>query len=223
MGLDGVELLIAVEKEFGIAIDDADAVRLTTPAQVADLVMTRLALHERGAGAHTAQAAFHRLRSVLIEDFGAERAAVQLQAPIAQFLRGELRPQWRTLQQALDANELPPLQCSRPLAFILMLGLPAAAGAGLIALHAQPWTAALVCATLSLGGSVAARRLADQLPLALRTIADLVPYVGQPDRRRWTRDYVLQRVLQITATQLGLDARNIKPDDHFVEDLGLNA
>lgn len=223
MGLDGVELVIAVEAEFGIAIDDADAARLTTPAQLADHVMACLALHARGARAYTAQAAFHRLRAVLIEDFGAERAAVQLDAPIAQFLRGELRPQWRTLSQALGATQLPALRCTRTLAFALTLALPIAAGAGLLALHVTPWAAAAAVAVLAVGGVIATHRLADRLPPALRTLADLVPYVGLPDPSCWTRDYVLQRVIQITATQLGIDARTIAPDDHFVEDLGLNA
>ncbi len=223
MGLDGVELLIAVEMEFGIAIDDADAARLNTPAQLADHVMACLALHERGERAHTAQAAFHRLRAVLIEDFGAERSAVRLQAPITQFLRGELRPQWRTLSRALGATQLPALECARPVSFTLMLALPAAAGAGLLAIGAAPWLAVVAFGALGIAGLIAAHRLADRLPPALRTIADLVPYVALPDRKHWTRDYVLQRVIQITATQLGVDVHAIAPDDHFVKDLGLDA
>ena len=42
MGLDTVELLMAFEEEFGMAIPDADASELTTPRQVTDYVMSKL-------------------------------------------------------------------------------------------------------------------------------------------------------------------------------------
>lgn len=43
MGLDTVELIMAFEEEFGIAIPDADTSELTTPRQVTDYVMSKLA------------------------------------------------------------------------------------------------------------------------------------------------------------------------------------
>ena len=49
MGLDGVEIVLAVEEEFGIAIDDADAANLTTPRRLVDYVFERL---HGGAGDH---------------------------------------------------------------------------------------------------------------------------------------------------------------------------
>ncbi|CAN5128298.1 hypothetical protein BH18ACI2_BH18ACI2_07570 [soil metagenome] len=43
MGLDTVELIMAFEEEFGIAIPDKDASELATPRQVTDYVMSKLA------------------------------------------------------------------------------------------------------------------------------------------------------------------------------------
>jgi len=42
MGLDGVELVLAWEEEFGIEISDADAAKMETPAHVIDFVCTRV-------------------------------------------------------------------------------------------------------------------------------------------------------------------------------------
>jgi len=42
MGLDAVELVLAVEDEFAITIDDKDAEKITTPRQFADYVVGRL-------------------------------------------------------------------------------------------------------------------------------------------------------------------------------------
>lgn len=42
MGLDGVELVMAVEKEFKIAIADADAAQCVTVGRLVDLVHSRL-------------------------------------------------------------------------------------------------------------------------------------------------------------------------------------
>ena len=38
MGLDSLEILLSVEKEFGVVIDDAEAAHLTTPRRLADYI-----------------------------------------------------------------------------------------------------------------------------------------------------------------------------------------
>ena len=38
MGLDSVELVMAVEEEFGISISDADAQKMLTPKEVINFV-----------------------------------------------------------------------------------------------------------------------------------------------------------------------------------------
>lgn len=38
----------------------------------------------------------------------------------------------------------------------------------------------------------------------------------------WNQEDVLQRVMQITATQLGLSLNEFNPDSRFVEDLGID-
>ena len=44
MGLDSVELVMAVEEEFGISISDADAQKMLTPKEVINFVESRRGL-----------------------------------------------------------------------------------------------------------------------------------------------------------------------------------
>jgi hypothetical protein len=43
MGLDGVEIVMAVEQDFGIQIEDSEAEQILTPGQLIDLVMSKVA------------------------------------------------------------------------------------------------------------------------------------------------------------------------------------
>ena len=78
MGLDGVELLLAVEEEFGVAIADADAIGLTTPALLAEYVSARLGDRARNAAVCTSSRAFYLLRQALMETGAISRRQLRL-------------------------------------------------------------------------------------------------------------------------------------------------
>jgi hypothetical protein len=63
MGLDTVELVLAIEDEFGIRISDRIAQTLRTPGDVADYVMTRVRTEANSLC--LAQAGFYRVRAAL--------------------------------------------------------------------------------------------------------------------------------------------------------------
>lgn len=223
VGLDGLELLLAVEEEFDIAIDDEDAADLVSPRLLADYVSARLGNVGQKKKRCLTQAGFYRIRSVLVRQFGASRNAVRPDSPIEAFLGGSPRTHWRKLQGAIDATQLPGLECSKWIAYPMQIGLP---GAGLILLHAAgapAWTLIAGAFVLWFAAAIAADRLGDIVPENLRTVGALAPYVRVGDQHEWSRDYVLQRVMQITALQLGLTLEEILPDHHFVRDLGLDS
>ena len=222
MGLDSVELVLAVEEEFGIAIDDADAANLTTPRLLADYVFARLGNAEAAGGRCLSQAGFYRLRAVLIERFGAHRGEVRPDSSIRDFLRGDIRTQWRELKQAIDATQLPRLECRQCIAYPLLWGMPPL-GAALAHYGGAPaWAVLGVAFSIWLAAVALTERIADLVPEALRTLAALTPYVrvGQP--AQWPREDVLQRVLQVVSLHLGIALADIHPDHRFVEDLGVD-
>jgi acyl carrier protein len=47
MGLDAVEIVMAVEDAFGIQIEDSEAEKILTPAQLVELVMGKVSTRRR--------------------------------------------------------------------------------------------------------------------------------------------------------------------------------
>lgn len=80
MGLDSVELVMAIEEEFGIEIEDAAAETMQTPRIMIDYISMRCPDRERGAIAERVQeiiieelcidAAIYREDADFIKDFG---------------------------------------------------------------------------------------------------------------------------------------------------------
>jgi acyl carrier protein len=81
MGLDGVEIVMAVEDAFGVEITDLDAARLRTPRDVVDFIASRVPITEDAAC--LSQRAFHLVRSSVLEMTPHQRRAVTLRTPLA--------------------------------------------------------------------------------------------------------------------------------------------
>lgn len=109
MGLDGVEIVLAVEEAFGIAIPDADAAEMITPAMMIAYVQEAV-----GSRADTkaciSQRAFHRVRAGLIKATGVERSMVTLDTKIKTLFSGPRRSEmWKAFQDHTAIGALPPL------------------------------------------------------------------------------------------------------------------
>lgn len=221
MGLDGVELLLAVEEEFQIHVDDADAANIATPRMLADYVVSHLPDIEPSEGRCLSQAGFYRIRSALIREFGAQCKDIKPDSLVRDFLKGDIRRQWRQLGTAIGAVNLPRLECRKNLYIPISLGFPTLA-AVLLLLNGHPLAALLAFCALWLASHVLTDRLADVIPGDYASIDALVPYADSRPSKGWTPDSVLQRVIQLTAVQTGIPAAQIKPDHRFVDDLGLD-
>ncbi|TLD70530.1 hypothetical protein FEM03_12455 [Phragmitibacter flavus] len=81
MGLDAVELVIAVEEAFGIAISDAEAGAMITPAHLIFHVQRAVGA-TRDRRACISLRAFHRVRASLMGSVGASRSEVALHTRI---------------------------------------------------------------------------------------------------------------------------------------------
>lgn len=222
MGLDGVELVLALEEEFEVTIDDRDAANLTTPRKVADYILSRLETVSDNAGRCLSQTGFYRIRSVLMSHFGARRSDVRLESPVQAFLGDDARQNWRVLKEAIGASHLPGLKCQPHVHFSITLGVPVIMAICILQAGGPLWAAVLALPISWVVAHGITDRLGNLVPPSFATIRALVPYAGIANRTEWSQEYVLQRVLQITSVQLGIPLEKILPDHHFVDDLGLD-
>ena len=106
MGLDGVEMIMAVEEEFGVEISDADAEKMRTPRDLIDGLVAKLAKVQ--AGVCRSQQAFYKLRRVLCAQTGQPRKTVTPATPLADLLPVDMRdPAWQKLREAVQAEKWP--------------------------------------------------------------------------------------------------------------------
>lgn len=82
MGLDSVEIILAVEEEFGLEIPDADAARMITVGDLHAFVVVEL--RRLGRPDPDADAVFARLRDIVCRQMGVKPEAV---VPTARFVK----------------------------------------------------------------------------------------------------------------------------------------
>jgi acyl carrier protein len=113
MGLDAVELVIAVEEAFGIAISDAEASAMLTPAHLISHVQRAVASTQDRKACITLRA-FHRIRASLMRSVGASRSEVALHVRIGALFPASRRSQlWDSFRQQSSLAALPALRFGR--------------------------------------------------------------------------------------------------------------
>ena len=120
MGLDLVELVLAVEERFGIDVPDEVVGRLRTCGDYLEFVIRALETRRCVAGRCVTPVVFGEVRRHLMTIAGARRSAIRLQTRLADLLpereRGRM---WESLAVAA-ACRLPGLRYSRPVYYGLL-------------------------------------------------------------------------------------------------------
>jgi hypothetical protein len=220
MGLDTVELVLAIEEEFGVPINDNDAAELTTPSQVTDYLFARI---DRARNTCSSQARFYRLRRALVATLGVRREAIRVDTRIESLISKDRRRAWDSLRRELVPNHIPRLERHPHLLAMLILILPALLilSPGFVAVWPGP-SGFGGFVLLSLLFNVLSYPMGSRVPRDTQTLGALVPYIGSLPSRTWSRQDVLERVMELTAHQLGLRHDEIGEHSHFVRDLGAN-
>lgn len=74
MGLDGIELVMALEEAFGVELTDAEVERTVTPRKIGDLIFSKLQSTDQRIC--QSQRAFYLLRKTFMRQFGLPRANI---------------------------------------------------------------------------------------------------------------------------------------------------
>src|ERR1035441_11124293 len=119
-GPDPEELILALETRFGIIIagDEAEAIR--TPAQLVDLIMTKVESLE--SSDCLSQRAFHLIRRAAMRSFDLHRQAISPATKLDEIVPRSLRyARWKLFGTNVGADRWPELKRSRTTFSILGL------------------------------------------------------------------------------------------------------
>jgi acyl carrier protein len=101
MGLDSVELVMAIEEEFGLEIKDEDAFYLTTVGEVFNYLRSKLT--KIPPEDCLTQKVFYKLRRALIENYGLRRQLISPNTLLSSLLSlKEIEEGWPYLQMFID-------------------------------------------------------------------------------------------------------------------------
>lgn len=239
MGLDGVELVMAVEENFAIVIEDADAEKMRTPRDLIAHIVSKVGCVDR---THCAtQRAFNKLRLALMRHCGLNRTQIRPQAPMIGLLPFKKRRE--ILRQILDETGIAAdTEMIRPkwlVALIIIFSLVAAAAtaAQVLGQSTQDRSAEFVLFFMTFGavailcGGVAAyltRGLRYQFKPAFASVGGFSRWmvVTNPETfggptGEWTREQVAEKVRLICIEQLGLSPGTYREDADFIKDFGM--
>lgn len=233
MGLDGVEIVISCEEEFGVELTDFEVETFLTPRDMIECIWRKIRGRETGdSTACRTQAAFYRLRRVIVNAWDVPRTSVKPDSAVAGLL-GNRKPAdaWRKLGLELGREVRPYLVAPKWPGRVLICG-----GLGVYVLGMwwlgewvgfSPYGVSIlpgffVCLLLVFAGAYwLENKLRCILPGPLK-VSDLL--LSVPDRTGppWTRELVANEVKRIVIETLGTDQRLYHEDAEFVRDLGLS-
>lgn len=220
MGLDGVELLMRVEEEFGIGIEDEEAEHVVTPGKLCALIERKLgfAAAEKRSGCPTSRA-FYRVRRELVS-LGIERAQIR---PSTKFdslgPRFERHAEWNTLGERLNLK-MPSLERSPEWVFIGLLPL----GVIPVLLAIEPTQGVLFAFGWAFSwwiGFHATKPLAVHAPQELRTVGELARRVAWASQIPTQERDVWPQLQLIIADELSVPIEHVTRDADFFRDLGM--
>jgi len=218
MGLDLLELTMACEEEFGIIMDEPDVVDCATPKLVADYIYTRVRRSNKDSC--LSQQGFYKIRKELVDKFGLKRREIRPNTGIRTILGDEIKKNWQSLHKAVGTKYFPPLKRNRSFFVATVVGIPAIV---VLPLYVIDFPPPIICIFFVIGvvlSNYITHKMGDQIPGELTYISDLIPYITCSKSKVWSHGDILEKVMDITSEQLGIERRFITRDSKFVEDLG---
>jgi acyl carrier protein len=232
MGLDGVELIMAVEEAFGIEIRDEEAGQIRTPRQLCAVVAGKVRTGEPSVC--LTQRSFYLLRRAFRGTVAVPRSRFRPETPLEQLVPSVRRRRtWLELRDAVGAVAWPKMRLPFPLTIgltTITVGSWAALSWWLIIGTRMGWIAALFTAgvsSLAMYWATASIR-ALQTSLAGQTVRTLSEYLATfnqfllvPESTEWTAERIRLEVRRVIVDQLALRP-DFSDDADFVDDLGVD-
>lgn len=230
MGLDGVELLMAVEERFGIEITDEEAQDILTNRMLYECVGRKI--RSVPSDICLTQRAFYLLRRSFRADFSVPRRAFQPTVSLEGLVpRRNRKLHWERLKEHIGARVWPKLKLPRPIAWLIGAVV---IGVGGFAFFWSGDDTPIFSLILSLVTSAFSAFLIVKIASPLRTslaghtvgtLSEFVvasnAFLVAPPSNEWTPERIRLEVRQIVIDQLAVPP-DFSDDAEFVKDLGID-
>jgi acyl carrier protein len=224
MGLDSIELIITLEKTFGITMSDKEAFALVTPKDAVELIASKV---KNIQDTHCLnQPAFYFLRKIAIESCGMTREELKTSSNIAELVPKKKHAMlWGKLQQETMIREEGWPSLSRPTWIINLIWTCVLISVS-IGLWSGGWWGALLCGLIVLYFALSMTKpYCREIPGAYRNVKSLLRFLvaARPDlfkrNKGWSYPQIRQTVKAIVMDVLGVDEYD--EDWEFVRDYGI--
>jgi len=230
MGLDIVELFLAVEEGFQIHIEDEEASRACTVGDLHELVMSKL----RGVASNRCftSAAFYQTRRGIVELLGISRREIRPSTKLAALFQEDTRRNRWCRMQEVTGMRMPPLVCSSSTVTTFAVGGLILGTGGAACIHARVAGVGLAAFVGLIIGLVALRFLpgfALAFPNREETVGDLARDVLALNQAQfatevggWNDREVWETLCRIIVNQTGVERHLIKRGALIVDHLGID-
>jgi acyl carrier protein len=231
MGMDGVEIVMAVEEAFDIQIENSEAETLLTPGQLIDIVMSKVTT--ASTDVCLTHRSFNLVRRFFVGQCGLQRMAVRPDTSLRVAIpRAHRLPRLQQLSAELAIGSQPELvrpDWMKSLLWALAFVAGIAATISLANWKLPIWLPGPI-AMIAAGylGAAATKSWRIEFPKGLRTVGELARWIltrkadlAIPEKTSWTREQVASRVREIVVDTLCCES-TYREDARFVQDLGLS-
>lgn len=232
MGLDGVEIVMEVEKTFGIALEEEETSHVETVGDMFELVLSKLEIKEDDRC--LSSMAFYHLRRALMEEFNIPRKAIRLETPFEELVPAENRlERWQDLEKRVGVS-LSRLVLPRPIEWgigIASFVVAAASGLATALIFHKP-EAGFVFIPVFLVTLICLHVCYDHkrvvIPYSFKTVRDAVLSVLTLNIKKfrdlkadWGKEEVWHIIRGIIVERLRVDPSEVTPSARFYQDLGV--
>lgn len=224
MGLDAVELILAIEDEFCIKILDAEAGNFVTVGDTVRLVKSKL--HFDPDAVCPFQHSFYLVRKALMEQFEIPKEAIKIDTKFDDiFPYEERRQKWRTFCNALpDSLHVNPLRRAlwiHRIVFIAIPGITFFAMLWYFSFHMAGYVAGFFSAMLAgFIGAFLTKPFKTHFPAGGYSIIDFIPQRGAWANKKVTEQEIFERIKEITIEQLAVKPEEVTMNARWLHDLG---
>ena len=222
MGLDGVELIMAVEEEFELVISDEEAGNVRTPGDLTDLVYSKL--RKDRSDPCQSQHAFYVVRNVLIKELGVRRDQIKPYTNLCTLIPKDNRKKiFQDVISSISDGKTVYAGLVRPEKIeLLILSILAIFFFTILFFTSLNLVLNIIFSLMLFLVLIASTsRFKTDFPRQFYNVKGLTRIIGSTQNKIWNREELWIKIKDLIVEQLGVLPEEVVPDADFIDDLGV--